>query len=58
MERLTPEDLVALWPDERWPQQIGCLAVLDGGSLLDSDGRFLIENVRQPGRARLRRDGQ
>jgi diacylglycerol O-acyltransferase / wax synthase len=53
MERLTPEDLVALWPDERWPQQIGCLAVLDGGSLLDSDGRFLIENVRAAVASRL-----
>ena len=46
MERLTAEDLVMLWPDERWPQEIGCLAVLDGQSLLDPDGRFLIEKVR------------
>jgi diacylglycerol O-acyltransferase / wax synthase len=46
MERLTAEDLVMLWPDERWPQEIGCLAVLDGGCLLDADGRFLIEKVR------------
>jgi diacylglycerol O-acyltransferase / wax synthase len=46
MERLTAEDLVMLWPDERWPQEIGCLAVLDGACLLDADGRFLIEKVR------------
>ena len=46
MERLTAEDLVMLAPDERWPQEIGCLAVLDGASLLDPDGRFLIEKVR------------
>lgn len=46
MERLTAEDLVMLWPDERWPQEIGCLAVLDGGCLLDADGRLLIEKVR------------
>jgi hypothetical protein len=46
MERLTAEDLVLLWPDERWPQEIGCLAVLDGGGLLDADGYFLIEKVR------------
>jgi diacylglycerol O-acyltransferase / wax synthase len=46
MERLTAEDLVMLSPDERWPQEIGCLAVLDGGSLLDSDGRLMIEKVR------------
>jgi diacylglycerol O-acyltransferase len=46
MERLTAEDLVMLSPDERWPQEIGCLAVLDGESLLDPDGRLLIEKVR------------
>jgi diacylglycerol O-acyltransferase / wax synthase len=46
MDRLTAEDLVMLSPDERWPQEIGCLAVLDGGSLLDSEGRLLIENLR------------
>ena len=46
MERLTAEDLVMLSPDERWPQEIGCLAVLDGGSLLDPDGRLMIEKVR------------
>jgi diacylglycerol O-acyltransferase / wax synthase len=46
MERLTAEDLVMLWPDERWPQEIGCLAVLDGGGLLDADGHFLIEKVQ------------
>ena len=30
MERLTAEDRLMLWPDERWPQDIGALAVLDG----------------------------
>ena len=53
MERLTAEDLVMLWPDERWPQEIGCLAVLDGACLLDADGRFLIEKVRAAITARL-----
>ena len=46
MERLTAEDLVMLWPDELWPQEIGCLAVFDGQSLVEPDGRFLIEKVR------------
>jgi diacylglycerol O-acyltransferase len=46
MDRLTTEDLVMLWPDERWPQEIGCLALLDGASLIDPDGQFLIERTR------------
>ena len=45
MDRLTAEDLVMLWPDQLWPQEIGCLAVLDGENLFDADGLFLIENV-------------
>jgi diacylglycerol O-acyltransferase / wax synthase len=55
MERLTADDLVMLWPDELWPQEIGCLAVLDGGGLLDADGRFLIEDVRAVVAGRLHR---
>ena len=53
MERLTAEDRLMLWPDERWPQEIGALAVLDGTSLLDPDGRFQVEAVRQAVEARL-----
>jgi diacylglycerol O-acyltransferase len=53
MERLTAEDRLMLWPDERWPQDIGALAVLDGASLTDPDGRFRIEAVRQAVEARL-----
>ena len=53
MERLTAEDQVMLWPDEIWPQDIGALAVLDGSSLLDADGRFRIEAVREAVAARL-----
>ena len=30
MERLTAEDRLMLWPDERWPQDIGVLAILEG----------------------------
>ena len=53
MERLTAEDRLMLWPDERWPQDIGALAVLDGARLLDPDGRFRIDVVRQAVEARL-----
>jgi WS/DGAT/MGAT family acyltransferase len=53
MERLTAEDRLMLWPDERWPQDIGALAILEGDSLLDPDGRFRIEGVRQAIEARL-----
>jgi diacylglycerol O-acyltransferase / wax synthase len=31
VDRLTDEDQRMLWPDEIWPQEIGALAVLDGG---------------------------
>jgi diacylglycerol O-acyltransferase / wax synthase len=53
MERLTAEDRLMLWPDERWPQDIGALAVLDGAGPLDPDGRFGIETARQAVAARL-----
>jgi diacylglycerol O-acyltransferase / wax synthase len=47
IERLSAEDRLMLWPDGRWPQDIGALAVLDGGGLLDQDGRVRIEMVRE-----------
>jgi hypothetical protein len=50
MERLTAEDQLMLWPDEIWPQDIGALALLDGSSLLDPDGRFRIGDVRDRNR--------
>ncbi|HLO36669.1 MAG TPA: wax ester/triacylglycerol synthase domain-containing protein, partial [Candidatus Deferrimicrobium sp.] len=53
IERLTAEDEMTLWPDEVWPQDIGAIAVLDGGALLDPDGRFRIEAVREAIGARL-----
>ncbi|HEX7264943.1 MAG TPA: wax ester/triacylglycerol synthase family O-acyltransferase [Candidatus Dormibacteraeota bacterium] len=53
IERLTAEDSVMLWPDEVWPQDIGALAILDGGNLLDPDGRFRIEAVREAVASRL-----
>ena len=45
VKRLSAEDRLILWPDEVWPQDIGALGVLDGSSLLDSDGRFRIEDA-------------
>lgn len=53
MDRLTAEDRLILWPDELWPQDVGVLSVLDGGSLLESDGRFRIEAARKAIEARL-----
>jgi hypothetical protein len=53
MERLTAEDQLMLWPDEIWPQDIGALALLEGSSLLDPDGRFRIETVREAVAGRL-----
>ncbi|MFF8843358.1 wax ester/triacylglycerol synthase family O-acyltransferase [Streptomyces sp. NPDC015127] len=48
MERLNPQDLMLLWPDDLgWPEEIGALAILDGAGLLDPDGRFRIETVRE-----------
>jgi WS/DGAT/MGAT family acyltransferase len=53
MERLTAADRVMLWPDARWPQEIGAVAVLDGGALVDPDGHFRIEPVRDRVQSRL-----
>jgi WS/DGAT/MGAT family acyltransferase len=48
MERLSAQDLSMLWPEDfGWPQDIGALAILDGSSLLDANGRFPIEAVRE-----------
>jgi diacylglycerol O-acyltransferase / wax synthase len=53
MERLSAEDRLILWPDQVWPQDIGALGVLDGSSLLDTDGRFRIETAKQAVEGRL-----
>src|SRR5579864_5904105 len=53
IERLTAEDQLMLWPDQLWPQDIGAVAVLDGASLVEPDGRFRIEAVRDAVAARL-----
>ncbi|MGZ8482039.1 MAG: wax ester/triacylglycerol synthase domain-containing protein, partial [Candidatus Limnocylindria bacterium] len=45
---MTAADLMLIWPEEEgWPQHIGALAILHGEKLLDADGRFRIEAVRE-----------
>jgi diacylglycerol O-acyltransferase len=53
IERLTAEDRIMLWGDEAWPQEIAALAILDGSTLVDADGRFRIEIVGEAIQARL-----
>lgn len=53
LDRLSAEDRLILWPDEVWPQDIGAVGVLDGSSLLDSDGRFRIKAAKQAVEGRL-----
>jgi diacylglycerol O-acyltransferase / wax synthase len=53
MDRLSADDQIMLWPDSIWPQEIGALAILDGASLLDPDGRLRLEVVRTVIAARL-----
>ena len=45
IERLSPEDVMMLWPDEVWPQDIGVVGVLDGAPLFEGD-QFAIDRVR------------
>ena len=43
-----------LWPEELgWSQDIGALVILDGRGLLDVDGRFRIETIREQIGSRL-----
>ena len=53
VDRLTDEDQCMLWPDAIWPQEIGALAVLDGG-LAGPGGRVRVEVVREVIAVRLR----
>jgi diacylglycerol O-acyltransferase len=56
LERLTASDIfLLLWDDYGWSTDIGGLAILDGASLLDGDGRVRIEDVRRQLEPRLRR---
>jgi Wax ester synthase-like Acyl-CoA acyltransferase domain len=54
LERLTASDMfLLLWDDFGWSGDIGALAILDGTSLLDREGRVRIEDVRRHLEARL-----
>jgi diacylglycerol O-acyltransferase len=48
MERLGAQDLsMVLSEDFGWPQDIGALGILDGSRLLEPDGHFPIEAIRE-----------
>ncbi len=53
LERLTADDRLVLWTDVAWPQDVGVVAVLEGGALLEPDGRFRLETARRAVAARL-----
>jgi WS/DGAT/MGAT family acyltransferase len=53
LERLTASDRFMLWEDYGWSGDIGALAILDGTSLLDRDGRVRIEAVHRQLEPRL-----
>lgn len=55
IERLSPEDLMMLWPDHIWPQDIGVIALLGGADLFDNGGDLRIEAIRQAVATRLDR---
>lgn len=46
LERLTADDRIVLWTDATWPQDVGVVAVLEGGPLLDRDGGLRLDEVR------------
>ena len=48
LDRVTAADLMLIWPEKQgWPQVIGALAVLEGRSMVDTDGEFRIEAIRE-----------
>ena len=48
LDRVTAADLMLIWPEKQgWPQVIGALAVLEGGSMVDTDGEFRIDAIRE-----------
>jgi hypothetical protein len=53
IDRLTALDQLMLRVSKVWPQEIGALALLDETNLLDSDGRFRVEAVREAIASRL-----
>jgi WS/DGAT/MGAT family acyltransferase len=54
LERLTASDIfLLLWDDYGWSTDIGGLAILDGGALLDNEGRVRVEEVHRQLEPRL-----
>ena len=53
LERLSADDRLMLLPDAMWPQDVGALAMLEAGELLDGEGRFQIDAARTAVEARL-----
>ena len=48
LDRVTAPDLMLIWPEEQgWAQYIGALVTLDGRSLFDANGGFLIGPMRE-----------
>jgi WS/DGAT/MGAT family acyltransferase len=55
LERVTASDLfLLLWDDYGWSTDIGGLAIVEGRSVLDRDGRVRIEEIRRQLEPRLR----
>jgi WS/DGAT/MGAT family acyltransferase len=46
VDRLTADDRIVLWMDTTWAQDIGVVAVLDGGDLVDARGGVRLDEVR------------
>jgi WS/DGAT/MGAT family acyltransferase len=53
IDRLTALDQLMLRASAIWPQDIGAVAFLDGAKLVEADGRFRIEAVREVIESRL-----
>ena len=53
VERISAEDRLMLWPDQRWPQDVGALAIIDGASFVEADGRFRLTAAREAVQRRL-----
>jgi len=60
IDRLSADDRLLQQSDKAWPQDVGLILILDGGPLLDVDGRLRIDVARDavaralPGLPRLR----
>ncbi|GAB3433589.1 wax ester/triacylglycerol synthase family O-acyltransferase [Phycicoccus ginsengisoli] len=46
VDRLTADDRIVLWMDATWAQDVGVVAVLEGGPLLDTGGDIRLDEVR------------